>query len=296
MAETSSGRVTGIPLFPSRRDDVHKGEVGRLVVVGGRADDHGMVGAPALVANAAFRTGAGLVQIITTQSARAPVSVLAPCATTRLMLSGDEENLGALAEAFGADVLAIGPGLCPRVTGRDIALVMRQFVGGIVVDADGLNALAANGNWWSAGDGRVVVTPHPGEMRRLVVGLQIECDLSDRVSSARVVARETGCVVVLKGAGTVVADGECWYVNTTGHSGMATGGVGDVLTGVIAGLMGQGMGGFEASVLGVYLHGLAGDIAGGRMGMVSVMATDIVDALGEAIGRTGSRRRKRLAR
>ncbi len=269
-----------VPAFPKRADGVHKGDVGRIVVFGGRFDEVGMVGAPALVANAAFRVGAGLVQVITTEAARAVVAGLAPCATTRVMGAADGARLAEMATEFRADVVAIGPGLSPTVTGADVLGLVEGFDGGVVIDADGLNALATVGKWCVPA-GRVVVTPHPGEMRRLVDGLAVE--VADREACARAVSMATGAVVVLKGAGTVVSDGGEVYVNSTGHSGMASGGMGDVLTGVIAGLMGQRMDSFEAAVLGVWLHGKAGEIAGERVGRVSVMATDVVDSVGEAI-------------
>ncbi|MEE9297120.1 MAG: NAD(P)H-hydrate dehydratase [Phycisphaerae bacterium] len=279
-----------VPAFPERADDAHKGDVGRIVVIGGRFDAVGMVGAPALVANAAFRTGAGLVQILTTRDAQIPVSVLAPCATTRAVDAGEEGRLAALANEFAADVVAIGPGLSPRIKGGHVVRFLREFEGGVVVDADALNALAAMGTWRTARPQQVVVTPHPGEMKRLMAGLRhgVEGDQGGstkeaRQAAAEALAQETGAIVVLKGAGTVVTDGLRTYVNKTGHAGMATAGSGDVLTGVIAALIGQKMSPFEAGVLGAYLHGRAGDIAGEGVGLVSVTATDLIEALGNAI-------------
>ncbi len=275
--------IKGIPPFPDRADDVHKGNVGRVVIVGGRFDDVGMVGAPALAANAALRTGAGLVQILTTKEAQLPVSILAPCATTRVLPSGDGSLLIDAVRAFAADVVAIGPGLTPHVTGADVLRLANSFTGGVVIDADGLNALARLGTWSMSRKGQVVITPHPGEMRRLLRGLGQDDNLAARSASAKLVADATGTIVVLKGAGTVVSDGEREYVNATGHSGMATGGSGDVLTGMIAALMGQGMNAFDASVLGVYLHGRAGEHAGMQTGMVSMTATDLLDGIGRSI-------------
>ncbi len=262
-----------------------------------------MVGAPALAANAAFRTGAGLVQILTTKDAQSPVSMLAPCATTRVMTEGDTGRLAEVVSEFDADVVAIGPGLSPQVSGADVVRLMEGFEGGMVIDADGLNALARVGCWRAPRNGQVVVTPHPGEMRRLMAGLELDDtaraaggdpekqkpnDAEARREIAGTVAKETGAVVVLKGAGTVVSAGDRTYVNTTGHSGMATGGVGDVLTGVIAALMGQKMTAYDAAVLGVYLHGLAGDLAGARVGLVSLTALDMVEAIGNAIDTHGN--------
>ncbi|MHC4430855.1 MAG: ADP-dependent NAD(P)H-hydrate dehydratase, partial [Planctomycetota bacterium] len=128
--------------------------------------------------------------------------------------------------------------------------------------------------------------PHPGEMKRLWAGLFREQLVPDRQEQAVKLAQQTGTVVVLKGTGTVVTEGERVYVNTTGNPGMATAGSGDVLTGVITALAGQGLSDFDAAVLGVYIHGLAGDIAAEKAGQVSLIATDIAQELGEAFMRT----------
>lgn len=129
---------------------------------------------------------------------------------------------------------------------------------------------------------KLVITPHPGEMRRLWSGLFRQELPAEREEQAVKMAKDSGAVVVLKGAGTVVADSQRVYVNTTGNPGMATGGTGDVLTGIIAAMMGQGLGEFDAAVLGVYIHGLAGDIAAEKVGQISLIATDIIDSLGDA--------------
>ncbi len=252
-------------------------------------DQVGMVGAPALAANAAFRTGAGLVQILTTQEAQLPVSVLAVCATTRVMGREDVGRLAAVAREFNADVVAIGPGLSPDIGGEHVVALMRDFAGGIVIDADGLNVLSKAGKWRAAREGQVVVTPHPGEMRRLTDGLGMEGKArrhegtKARRGVAEGVAKGTGAIVVLKGAGTVVTDGIHTYVTETGLAGLAPGGAGDVLTGIIAALMGQKMSACEAAVLAVYLHGRSGEIASEWVGQISVTALDMIDALGDAI-------------
>ncbi|NOT01343.1 MAG: NAD(P)H-hydrate dehydratase [Phycisphaerales bacterium] len=272
-----------IPPFPPRADDAHKGDVGRIVVIGGRFDDVGMVGAPALVANAAFRAGAGLVQIVTPRDAQVAVSILAPCATTRTLKLGESSRLADYAAEFDADVVAIGPGLSPEISSADVVTLLQRFEGPTVVDADALNRLAEVGLWKAARPAQVVVTPHPGEMRRLLTGLSIKADTARRTECAQELARKTQTVVVHKGAGTVVTDGTRTYVNATGHSGMATAGSGDVLTGLIAGLLGQKMQAYEAAVLGVYLHGRAGECATSRVGQIPTMATDLVDGIAEAV-------------
>lgn len=275
-------RIKQVPPLPEREDDVHKGEVGRILVVGGRMNEIGMIGAPAMAAIAALRTGAGLVQIVTSAEAQSEIGRLAPCATTRRFLPSGLP-LSALAVEFAADVVALGPGLDPCVTVDAILELLNDYPGSIILDADGLNTLAAAGHWEASWPHQVLLTPHPGELKRLVAGLKIDTDLEDREQAATDLARRTGAAVVLKGAGTVVSDGERIYVNQTGNSGMATGGTGDVLTGMIAALLGQQMSRIDAAVLGVYLHGLAGDIAAEELGRLSLMAWDLLDFIPEAI-------------
>lgn len=274
-------RINVIPRLPRRAVDAHKGDVGRVLVVGGSLGAVGMIGAPALVANAALRSGTGLVRIATEASALGFVGLLAPCATTRAMAAG-ADDLTALAVEFGADVVAIGPGLGKTVSGAEVAALLDRFSGGIVVDADALNALADLGRWRARWPHNVVITPHPGEMQRLVDGWGLSIPAKDREACAAALARETGVTVVLKGHGTVVCDAERVYLNQTGNAGMATAGAGDVLTGVIAGLIGQRMSAFPAAVLGVHVHGLAGDSAAEQLGRTSLIATDIIEYLADA--------------
>ena len=281
------GAPLDLPKFPPRATDAHKGQVGRILIVGGRFDSIGMVGAPAMTANAALRAGAGLVQILTTREAQLPVSVLASCATTRAWPDAEGHSLPALASEYDADVVAIGPGLSPTVTPDQMRDLLANFEGGIVIDADGLNLLAAMSGRGTARlaarADQVVLTPHPGEMRRLLKGYGIDVDVSERQASTEALAAATRTIVVHKGAGTVVSDGKRIYINSTGHSGMATGGAGDVLTGVIAALMGQTMPAYEAAVLGVYLHGMAGELAADELGEISVTALDILDHVADAV-------------
>jgi NAD(P)H-hydrate epimerase len=274
--------VTRIPPLPQRDDDAHKGDVGRIAVIGGRLDDQAMIGAPALCANAALQSGAGLVQIIAPAAALGPIITLAPCATGRAMPEGAGPTLRELVVAFGADVLAIGPGLDPAVDAGRMSDLLEHFSGNVVVDADGLNLLSTMGQWKAAWPHQIVLTPHPGEMRRLLAGRAIDADPADRIESARVLSLSCGAVVVHKGANTVVTDGTRVYVNQSGNSGMATGGAGDVLTGVVAALMGQKMNSFDAAVLGVYVHGLAGDMAAEEIGRISVTAMHLIEFLSDA--------------
>lgn len=280
-----------MPKLPARRRDAHKGDFGRVLVVGGSV---GMAGAAALAANAALRGGAGLVKVACPASVLATVTSVAPCATALSLPADAKGRIGSgagdavLAAANEHDVLAVGPGL-----GQSPALValLRKLIGRVakpmVIDADGLNNLARITNWPTLCRAALVLTPHPGEMQRLLKGAGVGCDLNKRVEAVAAFGRWCGQVVVLKGAGTLVCDARRLYTNKTGNPGMASGGSGDVLTGLVAALVGQGLAPFDAACLGVYLHGLAGDLAAKELGEVSVTASDLIDYLPAAFTRSG---------
>ena len=263
-----------IPALPARAVDAHKGNFGRALIVGG---SQGMIGAPALAANAALRSGAGLVTVAVPAAIQQTVAGLCPCATSLALAEQSADLL-----APGHDVLAVGCGMGRgRYQQRLIEEVLRLDGTPVVLDADGLNNLAALGDWpaqRSAESGALILTPHPGEIRRLQAGLDLDGD-ADRTDQAVALARRTGAIVVLKGAGTVATDGQQVYVNQTGNPGLASGGTGDVLTGVIAALLGQGLDALQAAALGVHVHGLAGDRAAEQLGQVSLIATDVIDHL-----------------
>lgn len=275
-----------IPPLPERADDAHKGEVGRVAVIGGAYGELTMVGAPAMSANAALRGGAGLVRIWVPQEIILPVSVLAPCATIHTLSSSTAAIIKSLAE-FQADVVVLGPGLGMTLSPAVAADIIRQFPGPLVVDADGLNRLAEAKLVDFPKPQRIVMTPHVGEADRLLKSRghskAIGRTRTSRSDAALALSQAYGCAVVLKGAGTVVTHGARLYVNETGNSGMATAGSGDVLTGLIAALIGQGMEPFEAAILGVYLHGLAGDFAAEELGRRSLTANDLIEFLPEAM-------------
>jgi NAD(P)H-hydrate epimerase len=274
-----------IPAIPERKDDAHKGDVGRLAVVGGCAGEVLMVGACALTANAAFRSGAGLVQLIVPEPLRASAAVLAPCATTCTLPDSVDGLLDAV-RAFHTDVVAFGPGLGDTLPPDVVAEFLARFERPIVVDADGLNRIAEAPDFAIPDPGRVVMTPHPGEARRLLAARGVDVPSGNKLTARRRTAcalvETYGCVAVLKGRGTVVTNGQRLYVNETGNAGMATGGSGDVLTGILAALIGQGLETFEASMLAVYLHGLAGDFASEELGRWATTALDLIEYLPEA--------------
>ena len=183
--------------------------------------------------------------------------------------------------------MAFGPGI--GISGA-LRSVLEALLGQeqlrLIVDADGLNNLAGIRSWPDKLKAKLILTPHPGEMKRLWSGLFREQPPPDRREQAVKLAQQTETVVVLKGAGTVVTDGERIYINKTGNPGMATAGSGDVLTGVITALTGQGLDDFDAAVLGVHIHGSAGDIAAEKLGQTSLIATDIAQTLADAFMRS----------
>lgn len=279
-------KITDLPKLPERRSDSHKTMFGKILVIAGSV---GMAGAASLVGKSALRSGAGAVTIATPSSCLPVVAAFDPCCMTvalsetksgKICLSAVDQILRC---AFGYDVIAFGPGIGTSTGLQTIVdTLISQKDLRIVIDADGLNNLSRNTGWVERKRASVVLTPHPGEMKRLWSSLMRQDLPKDRTEQAVALSQRTDCVVALKGAGTVVTDSEKVYLNTTGNPGMSTAGSGDVLTGVIAALMGQELCDFDAAVLGVYLHGLAGDLATEPKGRISLIATDIVEALPNA--------------
>ncbi len=263
----------------------HKGDFGKVCIVAGSV---GMSGAAALAGRSALRAGAGLVRVAVPKSILPIVASIEPSYTTIPLEDAagqiSKKALAQLIEAAGDnDVMAFGCGVGVSAAVRS---VLEALLGldnlRLIIDADGLNNLSKIKDWPQKTKARLVLTPHPGEMARLWQGLFRDQPPNEREPLAIQFAQRTNFTTVLKGAGTVVTDAKQIYVNTTGNPGMATAGSGDVLTGVITALMGQGMSDFDAAVYGVYVHGLAGDIAAEKLGQISLMATDIIDALPQA--------------
>jgi len=246
----------------------------------------GMSGAAALAGRAALRAGAGLVRVATPKSVLPIVASIEPSFTTIALPEDGAGRISAKAvniilnAAADNDVLAFGPGIGVSQGLRSVlGVLLEQENLSLVIDADGLNNLSGIKDWPAGLKANLILTPHPGEMKRLWSGLFREKLPPARRQQAEQLAQRAGTIVVLKGEGTVVSDGRNVYVNSTGNPGMATAGSGDVLTGVITALTGQGLSNFDAAVLGVYIHGLAGDIAADKIGQVSLMATDIIESL-----------------
>jgi len=273
--------------LPQRRLDIHKNRCGTIAVIAG---SQGLTGAAVLSSKATMRAGAGLTFLVIPQSINA---ILETKMTEVITLPVDDAGLGALhAQCFdelyesikNKDVVAMGPGLGQRQeTVSLIRTLLEQLDKPLVLDADGLNACEGQAEFIKNYNGELVITPHPGELSRLT-GRPVKELIADRIETARETARSFHCTVVLKGGPAVVASPTGRVtVNSTGNPGMATAGVGDVLTGVIAGFMAQGLPADEAAVAGVYVHGLAGDIARSHSGTVSLTAIDVLHQLPHAI-------------
>lgn len=272
-----------LPRLPERAADAHKGYFGFALIVGG---SRGMAGAVAMAGMAALRGGAGLVRLAVPETSLDLVAAFEPSYMT-LPLPADRagriapEAIDTIGEWVDrATVVALGPGL-GRSEGLDelVGRLYRELPKPMVIDADGLNALATQPEVLARRGGPRVLTPHPGEFARLIAkrlsGEQAE-------TAAAELAARCGIVLVLKGHRTLTTDGRRRASNTTGNPGMATGGSGDVLTGLITALACQGLEPFEAARLGVHLHGLSGDIAAAELGQVSMIASDLIDFLPDA--------------
>jgi hydroxyethylthiazole kinase-like uncharacterized protein yjeF len=284
------------PLVPVRERDAHKGSFGHVLVVAGSP---GKTGAAHLAAAGALRSGAGLVTVATPRSCQPVVATLGAEYMTEGLDETPEGRLAASALsavlAHPATVIAAGPGLG---SGEQVAELVAGLIARadtpLVLDADALNAFAGRAQALKARPGRsIVVTPHPGEMARLM-GRSTADVQACRVETARELATGAGLFVVLKGHRTVIAtpDGRV-HVNPTGNPGMATGGTGDVLTGMIAGWLAQVRDAEQACLLAVYLHGAAGDLAADDQGEVSMIAGDLLGRIGDAVLELTALRRER---
>ena len=260
-------------LLPLRKANAHKGDAGRVVICAGSP---GYTGAAALASDAAVKAGAGLVSLYTPLSSRDVLAIK----LTEVMVHGLLERMpgilggGAASDvassAEAADVLAIGPGLgTSESTQEAVRTILQKITTPVVIDADALTALAGHTEILAAMQAQKVLTPHPGEMARLT-GLEIAEIEADRINVAKKYAEQWQAIVVLKGAPTVIGcPNGTVYVNSTGNSSLATGGSGDVLTGIIAGLAAQEISLQEAAICGVYLHGLAAELTGIDIGLAA---------------------------
>lgn len=272
-----------LPNLPPRPRDAHKGIFGTAILIGG---SRGMSGAVALAGMAALRGGAGLVRLAVPDACLDVVASFEPSYMTTPLRCDAQGRIAAtydevIERAESATCLACGPGL-----GRSAELdtlvgrLYREVAKPMLFDADALNALAAQSEGLAQPGGPRILTPHPGEFARLL-GRKLEGDA--REAAAVEMAARCGVVIVLKGHKTLTTDGRRCYRNTTGNPGMATGGSGDVLTGLVTALWCQGLEAFDAARLGVYLHGLSGDLAAAELGEPSLIARDLVRFLPHAL-------------
>lgn len=278
--------VLPLPTLPPRKADAHKGEFGRALLVGG---SRGMSGAIALAGMAALRSGAGLVTLAVPDICLETVASFEPSYMTVTLACDEGGRIRRETEAeicrlaSLSDCVACGPGLGRSAQLNELVLrLYEELPQPLVLDADGLNALAASGDHCPAASAPRVLTPHPGEYRRLAGEPDARWTREELCQRAIELAGRRNWVLVLKGHRTLVTDGVRVSYNSTGNPGMATGGSGDVLTGVIAALVGQRLGAFEAAQLGVYVHGRAGDLAAAQLGQASLIARDLIAFLPQA--------------
>lgn len=299
-----------LPRLPSRAPSGHKGTFGTVVIVGGHADPHSiMAGAPALAALGALRAGAGLARVLTPRELVPTILAICPSITCTPL---PVDSAGAItahhaaetldAALINASALVIGPGLGASEGASALTLraVQQQDVP-VVVDADALNALARVPHLHKDFHAPTILTPHPGEYKRLADSLRITADptsTDNRPRAAELLAQRLGCIVVLKGAHTVVTDGHQTWISPSGHHALATGGTGDVLSGVIAGLLAQHarigptrptqtppLSLYDVARIAVFAHGLAGERwAAKHNADAGLLATELASELPSSLG------------
>ena len=280
MAAKADDSLRTLEQLFHRDKETHKGSFGHCLLVGGSRDMPGSIGMAGL---AALRSGAGLVKVATTNVVRRTIIDLSPCLMTLTLdetESGEIHDGGTIsqAELDWADTLSVGPGLGTGDRAQAfVADLLHRNGGPTIVDADGLNALAPWSPEYQNAKGLLILTPHPGEFQRLFPDSPV--DRIGMCNHATEMAKQFGMMIVLKGHQTLVTDGQSEFINQTGNPGMATGGSGDVLTGMISGLIAQKLSLFQAACLAVEVHGMAGDLASQENGELSMIATDLLDFL-----------------
>ena len=280
-AEISEKRIAS--LLPERPVRSNKATFGKVLCLAG---SYCMSGAAYLCAKAAYRSGTGMVRVLTPEENRIIIQTSLPEALVSVYDSNSPDTSELIEGIKWADVVVAGPGL-GRSEGALALLtaLLRNTVKPLVLDADALNLISENPKLWETVPRGTVITPHPGDMSRLC-GCSIDEILRDVSGICQGFAHAHGVVCVLKDHATAVSDGEEIYVNSTGNSGMATAGSGDVLAGIIGALLGQGMTLFAAAAIGVRIHGMAGDAAADLLGEYSVMASDIIDCIPKVMKNT----------
>ncbi len=264
-------------LLPDRKPDSHKGDFGRILLLCGSV---GYTGSAALAAMGALRSGAGLVylgvpkSIYQIEAVKLTEAMVFPLPEKDGMLSEDAvpEILKRLPQM---DAVVIGSGLGQsQGTGLVVRSVLENAMCPVVVDADGINVLKLHKDVLRERHAPTILTPHPGEFRRIYPQ-----ELKNRFNDAVAFAKEYGCILLLKGHRTIITDGECAFENPNGNAGMATGGSGDVLSGMIGALIGQGISPLQAAACGAWLHGAAGDVCSKKLGMYGMLPSDMLEVL-----------------
>ncbi|HPM42885.1 MAG TPA: NAD(P)H-hydrate dehydratase [Candidatus Omnitrophota bacterium] len=273
--------------FPKRPLDANKGDAGHVLVIAGSLP---YTGSAYLASQAALLSGSGLVTLAAGKSIHPILAAKLTEVMVKIFIETKDGSLSLMAEkdilkfAERCDSFLIGPGVSQNAETQGLVRgLVTKLTKPIVLDADGINAMAGNGELLKKAKAPVILTPHPGEMARLV-GKEVPDIQADRKGLALAFANEYNTFLVLKGHDTVVVSpsGD-FYINRTGNPGMATGGTGDVLAGMIASFVGQGLGAFEAACLAVYFHGSAGDLAAGEKGVLSLLATDLLRYLPDVL-------------
>lgn len=280
------GEIIPPPVFEKRRSNTHKGNYGTLSLVCG---SYGMAGAAILSTKAALKSGVGIARLSIPESIYSAVTGFVPEAVCKPYdVNGDMESVAKIA-VDGASTVLIGCGLSAEGYAEQLLRnVIKNYNGRLVIDADGLNLLSRNIECIKNSKADIVLTPHPGEMARLM-GVSAEEIEKDRIGYAAALSQKYDCTVVLKGSITVVAFGKRVYFNTTGNPSMATGGSGDVLAGIIAALCCTGMSGIDAALAAVYIHGAAGDMARDELGEISALPSDTLAFLPRVFKEFGER-------
>lgn len=266
-----------LELLPDRNPKAHKGNFGRVLLLCG---SRGYTGAAALAAMGCLRSGAGLVYLgvpeciyaIEAVKLTEPIVFPLPCDNGTFSADAVHELPGILSKM---DVVLIGPGLGQSEgTLAVLSYVLNNFHGPVIVDADGINLLSQHKGILRRRTAATILTPHEGEFMRLEPDYQ-----GKRKAASMAFARDYGCIMVLKGHETLITDGRICYCNSTGNPGMAVGGSGDVLAGMISGLVAQGIEPLQAAASGAWLHGAAGDLAADRLGQYAMLPTDLLEEL-----------------
>lgn len=278
--------IEQVPRIPDRPENGHKGTFGKVLIIGGSV---GMSGAVCLSSVSVLRSGSGMVTAAVPQSIQMIVAIYEPCVMTIGLKSDSNGQLaspsrGRIEELLaGQDAVAIGPGLGQSDAAAElVAIVLEICQVPLVLDADALNVAATHGLLAKRNrETPCVITPHPGEFSRLT-GQPISDDDETRTEVSVDFAKSHGLTVVLKGPRTIVTNGDRLFINTTGNSGMATAGSGDVLTGIVASLLGQKMNPFEAAAAAVNAHGRAGNVLASELGQCGMIASDLLLALPKA--------------